>query len=33
MGKMLLKKANELLVNLLESLADLGKGASYALKH
>ena len=33
MGKILVKKANTVMVNFLTGLAELGKGASYALKH
>ncbi|SED98161.1 hypothetical protein SAMN04487765_0999 [Tenacibaculum sp. MAR_2010_89] len=33
MGKTLVKKANDAFVGFMSALAELGKGASYALKH
>jgi len=33
MGIFLLKKVNDLVKSILKSLAEFGKGASYALKH
>ncbi len=33
MGKIFVKKASNAMVTLLTGLAELGKGASYALKH